>query len=379
MKKIAIILLLFGIFGTVLRFSRPNFNQKTFAIDEKCTAEAMVLCEKTTGRVLYSKNKDKILPMASTTKIITAIVAIESGKDLNEKHTITKDMTGVEGSSIYLKAGETLSIKELLFGLMLRSGNDSAVAIAEIVAGSTLKFVKLMNEFCMKLGLTHTNIVTVNGLHDKNHYTTAAELAKVTCYALSNPIFAEIVSTKKKIISNDFDEKNGYKRVLVNKNKLLKTLDGADGVKTGYTMKAGRCFVGSATRNNLSLVCVVLNCREMFEETTRLLEKGFEEFSMELVFKIEDFINYEEKEKTQNKFKYIEKDIYLPLKLAEKDKIKITAEFFEDAKRSNVIGNLNFVIENDLIFSEKIFTIISEKQEKNNDFRSNLKKIIIAF
>lgn len=379
MRKIAIILLIFGIFGTNLRFLMLKISNKSFSFEEKCTAESMVVCEKTTGRILKSKNKDKILPMASTTKIITAIVAIESGKDLDEKHLITREMTGVEGSSIYLKAGETLSIRELLFGLMLRSGNDSAVAIANIVAGKTGDFVRLMNEFCYKLGLSHTNIVTVNGLHDKNHYTTAHDLARISCYALSNPIFAEIVSTRKIAISNDLDEKNSHKRLLENKNKLLKTFNGADGVKTGYTMKAGRCFVGSATRNGLSLVCVVLNCREMFEETARLLDDSFDKFSLELVFKKEDLVNYEKNQKTQNSSNYIKNDIYLPLKIDEKDKLSIREELFNKIGDDGLIGNLNFVIENDLIFSEKIYTILDRKQGVNHDFKSRLKKIIVAF
>ena len=135
-------------------------------------AEAMVTIEAVSGRVLYEKNKDKKLPMASTTKILTAIVALENCKDLNEKHLITKDMTGVEGSSIYLKTGEHVSVMELLYGLMLRSGNDSAVAIAIIVGGTLENFVKMMNDFCSKLGLVDTHIVTVNGLHVDNHFSS---------------------------------------------------------------------------------------------------------------------------------------------------------------------------------------------------------------
>lgn len=381
MRKNIILLLFFGVIGAILRFyyiNSANIKFKCCAVNDKCTAEAMVTMERSTGRILYSKNKDKILPMASTTKIITAIVAIESGFDLDEKHIITKDMVGVEGSSIYLKAGEKLSLRELLYGLMLRSGNDSAVAIAKIISGSVEDYAKRMNLFCLSLGLNNTNIVTVNGLNDKDHYTTASDLGKITCYALSNPVFAEIVKTKEKIISNDLDKKNKC-RLLKNKNKLLKNLDGADGVKTGYTMKAGRCFVGSATRNNMQIVCVVLNCKEMFEETTRLINKAFEEYSLVLYMKSGDINNYGENKKAQNCAIIIKKDILLPLNKEEIEKIKINYSFFDNQTKDGQIGYVYFLIENNLIFSEKIYTINSEKQSRKGDLKNRFYKIIRAF
>ena len=377
MKKNAILLLIFGIFVSNLRFLFLS-NNTSFAASEKCTAESMVTMERSTKRILYSKNMDKILPMASTTKIITAIVAIENCKDLDEKYLITKDMTGAEGSSIYLKAGEHLSIRELLYGLMLRSGNDSAIAIAKIISGDVQKFIQKMNCFCIELGLTNTNIVTVNGLHDKNHYTTAKDLAVVSCYALSNPIFAEIVSTKEKVISNELDTKNKC-RLLKNKNKLLKRVDGADGVKTGYTIKAGRCFVGSATRNGMGVVCVVLNCREMFEESTRFLNKAFTEFSLNLVQSKGEIKNHEENKKAQNISIISKNDIILPLKTEEIDKISIKLDLFDKPRKDGQIGFAYFVLENNLIFSEKIYTIIDEKQTKISDFRDNFNKVIRAF
>lgn len=377
MRKIAVLLLIFGIILPNLRFSN---NKKCVGFNDnfKCSAESMVAMEKSTGRILYSKNKDKTMPMASTTKIITAIVAIENCSDLDEKHLITKEMTGAEGSSIYLKAGEHLSVRELLYGLMLRSGNDSAVAIAIIISGSVDSFVILMNEFCFKRGLNDTNIVTVNGLHDKNHYTTAKDLATVSCYALKNSLFAEIVKTKEKVISNEFDVKNKC-RLLKNKNKLLKSLDGADGVKTGYTTKAGRCFVGSATRNGMSVVCVCLNCREMFEETTKIINKIFEEFSLKDIREINNINNYENKLKTQNSSIYFEKDIIIPLKLEEFDKLTVRFDLLEKPDGDGLIGFEYFVLENDLIFSAKIYTIIDEKHIKIDDFKNNFNKVIRAF
>lgn len=378
MKKIFITLLILGIIITNLRFLIYDDCLNVYAFDERCSAESMVVMERTTGRILYSKAKDKILPMASTTKINTAIVAIEHCTNLDEKHLITKEMTGIEGSSIYLKAGERLSIRELLYGLMLRSGNDAAVAIAKIVSGSVENFVKLMNEFCSKQNLTNTNIVTVNGLHDKNHYTSASDLAKISCYALMNNVFREIVSTKEKVISNDMDKKNKC-RLLKNKNRLLKILDGADGVKTGYTTKAGRCFVGSVTRDEFQVVCVVLNCREMFEETERLINKALGEYRLELV-QIKGKIKVDENGfKLQNSNIFVKNNTFLPLKHEELKKLETRFEFFDKPLEDGQIGFQYFLVENNLIFSEKIYTILNEKSEDKNGFRVRFEKVIKAF
>ena len=374
MRKYLIIIVLFGIFITNLRFYNMC-NAKGFSINEYSSAESMVVMERSSNRILYSKNEDKILPMASTTKILTAIVAIEKCKNLDEKHIITKDMTGIEGSSIYLKEGESLSIRELLYGLMLRSGNDSAVAIAKIISGSIENFVKEMNSLCVKLGLLNTNIVTVNGLHDKNHYTTASDLAKISCYALTNSVFQEVVKTKQTKISNDLDEKNKC-RLLKNKNKLLKIFSGADGVKTGYTTKAGRCFVGSATRNNMQVVCVVLNCKDMFEECERLIDKAFDEYSLELV-QSQGNLNYSNDNNNLNII--FKNDIFLPLKNGEKGKVKSELQIFEKPLHDGQIGFENFLIENNLIFSEKIYTIIDEKNEKTENLKDKFYKVIRAF
>ncbi len=372
MKKLINFILFFAIIAINLRFF--SVKQSVFAVKKELTsAEGMVTIEQSTGRVLYEKDKDKRLPMASTTKILTAIVAIENTKDLDEKHEIPKEAVGVEGSSIYLKAGEHLTIRELLYGLMLRSGNDSAVAIAILVAGSVDEFVNLMNEFCEKLELENTHIVTVNGLHDANHYSSASDLARVTSYALKNETFAEIVGTKETKISNEFDKKNRC-RFLKNKNKLLKTLDGATGVKTGYTTKAGRCFVGSATRNNMTVICVVLNCRPMFEETKQLIEMAFNEYKLIKLFKKGELTSFYPNDKKVQKISInIENDIYYPLNTEEL--LKINAKLVSDSKYyENSV--LEFRIENNLIFSEKLYTILIYNK---GDVKDNIHKIIKAF
>lgn len=249
------------------------------AVQFSSTARSAIVVDRESGRVLYSKNSDERLPMASTTKIVTALTVINNG-NLDDVVTIPKAACGIEGSSIYLREGEHLTVRELLYGLMLRSGNDSAVALALHVGGSVEHFAEMMNDTAKTLGCQNSNFVNPHGLHDDEHYTSARDLAVITCNALKNDDFKQIVSTKTVRISNEGYE---YDRVLINKNKLLSNCDGADGVKTGYTKKAGRCFVGSATRNGMQVVVVVLNCGPMFEETASMLESAFANYSLQTV------------------------------------------------------------------------------------------------
>ena len=238
------------------------------ALDFSTTAKAMCVIDKDSKRIVFAKNENLKLPMASTTKILTAITVIQSCKDLNEIIEVDDSAIGVEGSSIYLKKDEIISVKDLLYGLMLRSGNDSAVALACHIGGSVEGFAKLMNETAQKIGVRNSNFVTPHGLDNKEHYTTAYDLALITAYSLNNPIFEEIVSTKLHTV--EATNKND-KRYMANKNRLLTSLDGCCGVKTGYTKKAGRCLVSSTKRDNQTFVCVVLNCGPMFEESAKLL------------------------------------------------------------------------------------------------------------
>ena len=251
----------------------------TSAADNTCvfqtTAKACVVMERNSGRVLYEKNPHEQLPMASTTKIITALTVLNNC-NLDEVVTVPAKACGIEGSSIYLRQGEKLTVKELLYGLMLRSGNDCAIALALHVGGSIEGFAQMMNKTAADLGCQNSNFVNPHGLHDANHYTSASDLATITCQALKNEQFAEIVSTKSVKIANDGYD---YPRVLVNKNKLLANFCDADGVKTGFTKKAGRCFVGSATRNGMQVVVVVLNCGPMFEETAKMLDVAFANYT----------------------------------------------------------------------------------------------------
>ena len=211
---------------------------------EEISAGGVMLMDACTHKVLYAKNAHEKLPMASTTKIMTAILAIETGK-LDALVTVPKEAYGVEGSSMYLRLGEKISLRDLVYGLMLVSGNDAAVAIAINVGGSIAGFAALMNEKAKALGAQNTHFVTPNGLHDAEHYTTAYDLALIASYAMQNETFREIVGTTYyRTVTGEIT------RTVKNKNKILWEYEGGNGVKTGYTMAAGKCLVFSAERKH---------------------------------------------------------------------------------------------------------------------------------
>ncbi len=237
------------------------------------SAEAAILKEVGSGAVLMEKNADARLPMASTTKIMTALIVLERCSP-DEVFTVPDEAVGVEGSSVYLERNELMSVRDLLYGLMLASGNDAAVALAVHAAGSVNAFVRLMNEKAEQMGLRDTHFVTVNGLHDPEHYTTARELTAVTEEALRTPGFSTIVSTRY-----HQTETGSHIRTFKNKNALLWDYEGAFGIKTGYTGAAGRCLVFGAEREGMTLVGVLLNCRPMFEEAVSLMDKAFSSYS----------------------------------------------------------------------------------------------------
>lgn len=350
------IILNFAVFNNVI-----NFANAVAAEENLTTARGMAVMEVSTGRLLYTKNENEQLPMASTTKIITAIVAIENNNDLSKIIEIEKDMTGIEGTSIYLKAGEHLSIEELLYGLMLRSGNDAAVSIAKATSGSVNAFVDLMNEFCKRIGANNTQITNPHGLPDDNHYTTARDLATISCYAMKNEKFANLVGTRQKTISNELNSVK--KRILNNKNKLLKNMDNSTGIKTGFTKKAGRCFVGSAEKDGMEVVCVLLNCAPMFEECQSLLEKAFSEYKLVEVIKNDEIVGETkiiggEKESVKVTTKT---GAVVPLKVSEVDSVQTIFDFVKEINAphdsSDAIGKFDIYASNNLIFSGKLYII----------------------
>lgn len=235
------------------------------------SAKAAVLIEAETGEVIFRQNENARLPMASTTKIMTALVAIEALPP-DTVVTATPVSVGVEGSSIYLCEGETLTLEDLLYALLLESANDAAVAIAVAVSGSVEAFADRMNEKAASLGLTNTHFVNPHGLDAEEHYTTAYELALIAKAALENPVFRKICATERKTIPLHNTE--GV-RLLLNHNKLLGSYEGCIGVKTGYTKKTGRCLVSAAERDGVTLIAVTLGCPDDWRDHTAMLDYGF--------------------------------------------------------------------------------------------------------
>jgi D-alanyl-D-alanine carboxypeptidase (penicillin-binding protein 5/6) len=229
-----------------------------------------------TGAVLAAQNPDERLPMASTTKIMTALLALERGH-LSDKITISREAAGQEGSSMYTSAGETYTLEELLYGLLLNSGNDAAWAIAEHIAGSVPAFVTLMNERAQELGAVNTHFANPSGLPDPAHYSTARDLALIAKAAVARPDFRRLVATKAQEVPWPA---KGEKRLLINHNRLLWRYDGADGVKTGYTNEARQCLVASATRGGQRFLAVVLKSEgnSIWTDAERLLDYGFANF-----------------------------------------------------------------------------------------------------
>ena len=238
------------------------------------SAKAAVLIDQQTGMVLYAQNETLPLPMASTTKVMTALLTLEYGK-LNEVVTTGRNAFGVPGTSIYLALGEQLTLEQMLYGLMLASGNDAAVAIAEHIGGSVDAFCQKMTDRAAELGCKNTVFKTPHGLPNTVHHTTAYDLALIAREAMKYPLFRTIVSSQRGSIPWPG---RSYDRVLNNKNKLLSTYEGATGIKTGYTKAAGRCLVFGAVRNGLEVVGVVLNCPDWFNEAARVMDYGFENY-----------------------------------------------------------------------------------------------------
>lgn len=241
------------------------------------SAHAAILIEAGSGDIIYEKNSREKLPMASTTKIMTALVALEEG-DLSKTVQVAEDACGVEGSSIYLTAGEELTLEDLVYALMLESANDAAAAIACEIAGGIEPFADRMNRLAETIGLTGTHFTNPHGLNDEEHYTTAHDLAKLTAYALQNEQFRKIVSTYRHQIPLRGDE--GI-RVLLNHNKLLRMSEDVIGVKTGFTKHSGRCLVSAAERDGVCVIAVTLNAPDDWRDHMSLHELGFSQYHTE--------------------------------------------------------------------------------------------------
>ena len=341
-------------------------------------SRAYVVIDRKSNTILVGKNENQKKKMASTTKIMTALIVIEH-TNLSDTVEISKKASNTGGSRLGLKTGDKITVSDLLYGLMMRSGNDAAVALAEHVAGSITDFANLMNEKAISLGLSNTHFVTPHGLDEDEHYTTAYELALLSNYAMNNEIFAKIVGTKNYTITI-----NGYPKTLTNTNELLGALNGVYGIKTGFTNGANRCLVTCCKRSNMDIICVVLGADTKKYRTTdsiKLIEYAFNNFT---------YVNIEEilsnhfeiwKKETKDTFTII-KGIsnYLDIQYEELpyssipirndliDKLHVYINYESVLKapitKGTSIGNMTLELEGKIIHSSNLF-INTEIAHKN--------------
>lgn len=337
-----------------------------------------IIYDRKSGRIIWGKNENKKSAMASTTKIMTCIVVIENA-NLNAEVKVSAKAAGTGGSRLGLKKDDKITIKDLLYGLMLRSGNDAAVALAEYVGKDKEGFANLMNKKAKELGLKNTHFVTPHGLDDPEHYTTAYELAKIADYALKNEMFAKIVGTKEHTINI-----NGYAKQLCNTNELLGYLQGVSGVKTGFTNNAGRCLVTSVNRNDFEIITVVLGAdtkKIRTADSINLIEYAYENYKY---LNIEDIVNEKfgnwkeinkkriQVEKGKNKTVVLKlreiKNKVIPVKKSDIDNINIEINCLYYLKapieKGDVIGNLKITLNEEVV---EVVDIVNNEEIKKKD------------
>ena len=311
-------------------------------IPYKCSAlsaQSAVLIDSASGRVLYEHNAHQKLPMASTTKIMTGLLASESGK-LSETVKTSAFASGTEGSSLWLKIGEKQTLENLTYGLMLKSGNDAAVAISEFLGGNTDAFALMMNKRAKEIGAVNTNFKNPHGLDAEDHFTTAYDLALIAREAMKNKKFREIVETKNYSIPLEGEK---WDRALKNHNKLLWMYEGCNGIKTGYTKKCGRCLVSSANRNGQEIICVTLNAPDDWNDHKYLLDYGFENYTLKTAVKngerMGKIINGE-----KGVFLISKNDVSVAVKDGEEVTVKTTVDKDIPVKKGEVAGKLEVYI-----------------------------------
>ncbi len=346
-----------------------SLSTETFA-----TPKSAVLIDARTGRVLFEQNKDEILPMASTTKIMTALLTLEE-EDLDEYFTVNSKAILVEGSSMGLKEGDKVTLRILAAGMLLASGNDAANAAAVRISGSIDAFVKRMNERAKEMGMVNTSFETPSGLDGENHYSTAYDMAILARKALENPNFAEICSQKSMKLSYGNPP---YTRWLSNHNKLLKTLEGATGVKTGFTKKSGRCLVSSAERNGVSLICVTLNCPDDWNYHKKIYEEYFSKL------KTEEFNSVTTKitlcEEAGGDILLKSNSVSLALFEGESERVKTVISkpnfAFAPVKRGEAMGKVLYYLDEELLWEEPLLSQKDITIKKEKTFFQKLRDIL---
>ncbi len=337
------------------------------------SAQASILMEQKTGTIVYEKNAHKRMRMASTTKIMTGLIAVESAK-LDTPVVMTDAMVRVEGTSMGLKAGDIVTVEGLLYGLLLQSGNDAANALAIHIAGSAKKFAERMNQKAAQIGMKESSFVTPSGLDNDAHYTTAYDMALLTCYAMNNPKFAEIVSSVKKTIQ--FVSPN-EKRTYYNHNRLLKECDGVEGVKTGFTKKSGRCLVTSCKRNDIRLIAVTLNAPSDWNDHKMLYNFGFPLFEQqEIDCGIEKNIKVTGGKK--KKVSVYSENTYLPnrigIELKIEKKLVLPKFIYAPVKNGDVVGYQQIMINGKEVARVPVYAgeSIEKKEIKRESFLQKL-------
>lgn len=320
--------------------------KSTNAAQTAIEAQAECVMELNSRRIIYESGGDIRLPMASTTKILTCATVLTLCDNLEEKIAIPSAAVGVEGSSVYLKEGDIYSVKDLLYGLMLRSGNDCATALAIYCSGNIANFSAEMNKISQKAGALQSHFENPHGLPSENHFTTARDLALITCFAMQNATFVEIVSTK-------YYEPCHWK----NKNKMLETYEGAIGVKTGYTKQAGRCLVSAATRNNMTLICTVLNCPTTYERSTQLLNDAFAAYEYTKVLSKNQILPIENT-RLQGR---VAQDYCYPVLPEEKEWLEIRTKpvstHIKQGKNKEIVGQFEIYLAKRLLFSGNLYKL----------------------
>jgi serine-type D-Ala-D-Ala carboxypeptidase (penicillin-binding protein 5/6) len=351
-------------------------NLAVFAAPPQVSAPTAILIDSETGRVLYEKNADTKMYPASTTKVMTALLA-SNYKDLDEQVTASQNVVNIErgSSQIYLNPGEILTMKQLLYALMLPSANDAAIAIAEHIGGSIDGFATLMNEKAQSLGAVNTHFVNPNGLHDDNHYTTARDLSMIAREGMKNPIFREIVSTYQYVIppTNKQVERN----YLTNGNKLISKVNNkykyeyAIGIKTGYTTKSQHCLVGGAKKDNLELISVVLGDSKefMYPDSIALFEYGFANFKKLEILKKDMIVTTIEIKNGDRKLNLLASEDYLltgkeeELEAIQKTIVITLKEDIEaPVKKGDVIGTVSYSLDNN---KQKSIELLAEEDVIN--------------
>lgn len=331
------------------------------------SADHAVLMEEMTGRVLFAKDAYERKPIASITKVMTAIIAIEQGT-LSDKVKASRRAVYSEGSSIYLELGEKMSLEDLLYGLMLRSGNDAAVAIAEHIGGSVEGFVFLMNEKAKQLGMSDTNFTNPHGLHDDNHYSTAYDMALLMRYAIQNDTFQKISETSfHKPLSRTY----GWK----NKNRLVNGLYRySTGGKTGFTKRAGRTLLTTAKKGDLNLIAVTLNAPDDWNDHINLYDWAFHNFYLEkLVSKGK--VTYPLKDVDDLFIGYINEDVFYPISHNEKNQIKKQSYLFNVERENGIVGQTVFTLNDKRLFQVDIYNDDYTNHKNENSLFQNILKI----